>query len=56
MKPKKKRRRADHSGSTFDSFLEQEGIRERVEVVALKRVVAWQLKQAIKRRQAEIRL
>ena len=33
----------DHSGSTFDSFLEQEGIREEVEAVAIKRVLAWQL-------------
>lgn len=32
------RKRADHNGSTFDSFLEQEGIREEVEAVATKRV------------------
>jgi hypothetical protein len=37
----------DHSGSTFDSFLEQEGIREEVEAVAIKRVLAWQLEQAM---------
>jgi hypothetical protein len=41
------RKRADHSGSTFDSFLEQEGIREEVEAVAVKRVLAWQSEQAI---------
>jgi len=46
MKPDKKRERADHSGSTFDSFLEEEGIREEVEAVAIKRVLAWQLEQA----------
>ena len=34
--------RADHSGSTVDSFLETEGIREEVEAVALKRVLVWQ--------------
>lgn len=34
MKPRKKRKRTDHSGSAFDSFLEQEGIREEVETVA----------------------
>ena len=33
----------DHSGSSFDSFLEEEGIREEVEAVAIKRVLAWQL-------------
>jgi hypothetical protein len=35
----------DHSGSSFDSFLEEEGIREEVEAVAIKRVLAWQLSQ-----------
>jgi antitoxin HicB len=37
-----------HGGSTFDSFLEEEGIREEVEAVAIKRVIAWQLAQAMK--------
>ena len=44
---KRRKRRKDHSGTTFDSFLEQEGIREEVEAVAIKRVVAWQLEQAM---------
>jgi len=39
----------DHSGSTFDSFLEEQGIREEVEAVAIKRVLAWQLEQAMKK-------
>jgi hypothetical protein len=30
----------DHSGSTFDSFLEKDGIREEVEAVAINRVLA----------------
>jgi antitoxin HicB len=47
MKAKKARKKMDHSGSTFDSFLEQEGIREEVEAVAIKRVLAWQLEQAM---------
>src|SRR5260370_19680171 len=38
----------DHSGSTFDSFLEEEGIRDEVEAVALKRVIAWELEQAMR--------
>ncbi len=33
----------DHTGSTFDSFLKEEGIREEVEAVAVKRVILWQL-------------
>lgn len=32
-------------GSSFSDFLEAEGIREEVEDVAIKRVVAWQLEQ-----------
>ena len=51
MSMKKLRKRMDHSGSTFDSFLEQEGIREEVEAVAIKRVLAWQLEQAMKNQQ-----
>jgi antitoxin HicB len=45
MKPGKKRKTADHSGSTFDSFLEEEGIRAEVEAVAIKRVLARQRQQ-----------
>jgi hypothetical protein len=51
MKTKKYRRKIDHSGSTFDSFLEEEGIREEVEAVALKRMLAWQLGQAMRKQQ-----
>jgi antitoxin HicB len=51
MNGKKNRKRMDHSGSTFDSFLEQEGIREEVEAVAIKRVLAWQLEQAMQEQQ-----
>jgi hypothetical protein len=47
MKVKKNHEATDHSGSTFDSFLEEEGIREEVEAVAIKRVLAWQLEQAM---------
>jgi len=49
MKSRKKRKVIDHSGSTFDSFLEEEGIREEVEAVAIKRVLAWQLEQAMRK-------
>jgi hypothetical protein len=40
MKVRTSRERTDHSGSTFDSFLEEEGIREEVEAVAIWRVLA----------------
>ncbi|MGH9344003.1 MAG: hypothetical protein ACRD19_09610 [Terriglobia bacterium] len=35
----------DHSGSTFDSFLEEEGILREVTAAALNRVAAWQATQ-----------
>ena len=38
----------DHSGSSFKSFLEHEGIRDEVEAVAIKRVLAWQLTRAMR--------
>jgi antitoxin HicB len=51
MNVKKNRKKIDHSGSTFDSFLVEEGIREEVEAVAIKRVLAWQLSQAMQEQQ-----
>jgi antitoxin HicB len=51
MNVKKNRKKIDYSGSTFDSFLEEEGIREEVEAVAIKRVLAWQLEQAMQEQQ-----
>jgi antitoxin HicB len=51
MSVRKSRKRSDHSGSAFDSFLEREGIREEVEAVAIKRVLAWQLEQAMQKQQ-----
>ena len=35
-------------GSSFDSFLEEEGIREEVTEYAVKRVLAWQIEAAMK--------
>jgi antitoxin HicB len=48
MKSRRRRSVTDHTGSTFDSFLEDEGIREEVEAVAIKRVLAWQFEKAMK--------
>ena len=36
-----------HVGNTFDSFLEENGIQDEVEDLAQKRVIAWQLEQAL---------
>jgi antitoxin HicB len=51
MRARKNRKTMDHSGSSFDSFLDQEGIREEVEAVAIKRVLAWELEQAMQKQQ-----
>ena len=40
-----------HSGSSFDDFLEEEGYRNEVESVAIKRVLAWQFEQEMIRQQ-----
>lgn len=37
-----------HIGSDFDRFLDSEGILDEVSAVAVKRVLAWQLEQAMK--------
>ena len=37
-----------HVGSDFDAFLEEEGMQEEVTAAAVKRVIAWQLAQAMK--------
>jgi antitoxin HicB len=41
-------KRFDHSGSSFDSFLDEAGILDEVDAVAIKRVLAWQLSEAMK--------
>jgi len=48
---KKNRKRTNHSGSTFDSILEEQGIRDEVEAVAIKRVLAWQFERAMQQQQ-----
>ena len=37
-----------HLGESFDSFLKNEGIYERVQTTAIKRVLAMQLEEAMK--------
>jgi hypothetical protein len=49
MKGLKRNPEFGHSGPTFDSFLEKEGIRGEVEAVAVKRVLAWQLERAMQK-------
>lgn len=39
-----------HIGSSFEDFLEEEGILEQVDAIAQKRVIAWQLRQAMAQR------
>ena len=39
-----------HIGSDFDDFLKEEGIQEEVTATAIKRVIAWQLAEAMKKK------
>jgi antitoxin HicB len=43
-------RKKGRLGSSFDDFLKDEGIYNDVEAVAVKRVIAWQLEEAMKAR------
>lgn len=45
---RKSAKKPNHSGSTLDSLLQEDGVLEEVEAVAIKRVVAWQLAQIMK--------
>ena len=36
-------------GSDFDTFLEEEGIKEDTEIIALKRVISFQLQETMKK-------
>lgn len=37
----------NHVGSSFDDFLEEEGMAAEVTATALKRVLAWQIEQTM---------
>ena len=37
-----------HTGSDFDSFLDEENLRVEVESAAIKRIIAWQIESAMK--------
>jgi antitoxin HicB len=39
---------SEHIGSNFDNFLAEDGSLEEVTAMAVKRVIAWQLAQAMK--------
>lgn len=47
---KDKSKRIDYSGSSFDEFLREEGVLEEAEAVAIKRVIAWQLRREMQRK------
>lgn len=47
---KDKLKRIDHSGSSFDEFLREEGMLEEAETVAIKRVIAWHLQREMQRK------
>lgn len=42
------KRKSPHVGSTLDDFLSEDGVLEEVSARAIKRVIAWQLAEAMK--------
>lgn len=40
--------RAENIGSSFDEFLQEEGLLDDANAVAIKRVIAWQIDQEMK--------
>lgn len=45
------KKRNPHMGSSLDDFLKEEGTFEELQVQAIKEVVAWQLEEAMKKKQ-----
>lgn len=45
------KKRNPHIGSSLDDLLKEEGIFEEVQVQAIKEVIAWQLEEAMKKKQ-----
>jgi antitoxin HicB len=43
-------RKNPHIGSSFESWLDEEGIREEVKTRAIKAVIAWQLAKEMKKK------
>jgi hypothetical protein len=48
-KRKAKKRKAKHVGSDFEDFLREEGRLEEATAIALKRVIAWEIRQAMEK-------
>ncbi len=49
MKKKSGSRKKGRIGSSFDDYLKDEGVYEELSAVAIKRVLAWQLEEAMKK-------
>jgi DNA-binding Xre family transcriptional regulator len=43
------KKKSRHVGSSFDDFLTEDGVLQDVEARAIKRVIAWQLDESMKR-------
>jgi antitoxin HicB len=45
---------SNHIGSSFDDFLKEDGIYEEAHSIAIKRVLAWQIAQAMKEQRTSL--
>ena len=43
-------KRIDHNESSFEEFLREKGVLEEAEAVAIKRVIAWQVRREMQRK------
>jgi hypothetical protein len=46
---KRSMKKNKHRGSSFDSFLEEEGVLEETHAFAMKKVIAWQLAEMMRK-------
>lgn len=44
-----KKKKTKHIGSSFNEFMKEEGLHEGASAVAIKRVLAWELEQAMEK-------
>lgn len=44
-----RKKKTKHIGSSFNDFMKEEGLHEEASAVAIKRVLAWELEQAMEK-------
>ncbi|HTZ90298.1 MAG TPA: hypothetical protein VMA71_08155 [Alloacidobacterium sp.] len=50
------KKRNSHIGSSLDDFLKEEGVLEETRAIALRETLAWQVEQAMKKAQGQMKI